>query len=71
MLKYLASYALFVIIVVGSMFKGAAGGLGWDWLPERKELEVMSIGTAIAVVFATLLAIIGTIYLLVQAFSLK
>jgi hypothetical protein len=66
MLKHLASYILYLLVLIVILFTGSVG-VAPQWAPERKDLEVMSLQSAIIVNGATLLLIIGLVYLIVRA----
>lgn len=68
MLKYVASYILFLLVAIVTMFTGAAGAGVQSWAPNRKDLEVMTLRSAVIVNVTTLLVIAGLVYLIIRAF---
>ncbi|GEM_PF-1952767 len=69
MLKYSASYILFLLVLIVTLFTGATGAGVAQWTPKRKDLEVMSLRSAVIVNGVTLLIIAGLFYLIVRAFQ--
>lgn len=68
MLKRLASYILFLLVTIVTIFTGAAGAGVQSWAPSREDLEVMSLRSAVIVNGMTLIIIAGLVYLIIRAF---
>ena len=69
MLKLLASHILFLLVTIVTIFTGATSAGVQGWAPSRRDLEVMSLRSAIIVISITLLIIAGLIFLAVRAFQ--
>lgn len=67
MLKYSASLILYSLVFIVTLAAGATGSSGQQWFPERKDLEIMSMRSAI-VVNAIVLILVGVLaYLIIRA----
>lgn len=69
MLKLIASHILFFLVTIVTIFTGAAGAGVQSWAPNREDLAVMSLRSAIIVTSMTLLIIVCLIYLVIRAFQ--
>lgn len=64
MLKRIASHILFLLVFIVTI---ASENAAQAWFPERKNLEAMSLRTAIIVNGITLLIVATFVYLIVRA----
>lgn len=64
MLKRIASHILYLLAFIVTL---ASANAAQAWFPERKDLETMSLRTAIIINGITFLVVAGLVFLIVRA----